>query len=267
MSPLLQLYLFTFIALLMGGFLLQLLGLLGSAGRRLGDALCRAPLVDVILFYFTALPMITGPVIAGWLGLAVSVGAQISALLIWIMIHELMHPNARKGPRIYRTLDGIVGRFRNHFGVWWTAWVVPVFWGIRFGQYVVYPVLTWTVRLPPYPQGDWVNLSRHKFSGLVGYDLIWCLYCDWMTGVWALGGEQLRNVESFWCPIRFYSDKKCKNCVVDFPDIEGGWVDAGGTMEDVTNVLEEKYEKGAKESPWFGHPTRLTIEGEDTEES
>ena len=47
-----------------------------------------------------------------------------------------------------------------------------------------------------------------KVEGLVGHDRIWCLYCDWMTGVWSLGTEMLRNVESFWCPLRFSSDAK-----------------------------------------------------------
>ena len=30
-----------------------------------------------------------------------------------------------------------------------------------------------------YKQAEWVNVSRTKFDGLVGHDLIWCLYCDW----------------------------------------------------------------------------------------
>ena len=41
-----------------------------------------------------------------------------------------------------------------------------------------------------------------------------------LTGVYSLGAEMLRNVESFWCPIRFYDGKKCDNCKLDFPDIE-----------------------------------------------
>src|SRR5262249_30687754 len=123
-------------------------------------------------------------------------------------------------------------------------------------------ILTWTVRLPKYRQGDWVNVSRQKFRGLVGHDLIWCLYCDWMTGVWSLGSEMLRNVESFWCPIRFASGKKCANCAVDFPDVFNGWVPADGTMADVASVLEAKYPAQGPQ-PWFGHPARLTVEGKE----
>jgi hypothetical protein len=99
-------------------------------------------------------------------------------------------------------------------------------------------------------------VSRQKFGGLVGHDLIWCLYCDWMTGVYSLGAEMLRNVESFWCPIRFYDGKKCENCKVDFPDLDGGWVRADGSMSEVAGVLEEKYGSGRRE--WFGHPARTT---------
>jgi thiol-disulfide isomerase/thioredoxin len=97
-------------------------------------------------------------------------------------------------------------------------------------------------------------VSRQKFEGLVGQDLIWCLYCDWMTGVYSLGAEMLRNVESFWCPIRFYDDKKCENCKLDFPDIERGWVAKEGTMEDVEEVLKKMYANS--QSSWFGHPER-----------
>ncbi len=264
MNILLQIYLGTIVGLLLVAGLVHLIGM---TTRRLGDVLCRAPMVDVVVFYFTALPWFPGAYYGGWAGLGVAVGGQITALWVWIIIHELTHPGARNGPRIYATLDGIVGRIRNHVAVWWTAWAVPLFWGIRLGEILVYPMLTWTVRLPKYRHRDWVNVSRQRFDGLVGYDLIWCLYCDWMTGVWSLGGEMLRNVESFWCPIRFYSAKKCENCVTDYPDIDGGWVDAGATMAEVTAVLEEKYTKDAPSSPWFGHPTRLTVEGEDVDGS
>ena len=104
-----------------------------------------------------------------------------------------------------------------------------------------------------------MNVSRQKFSGLVGHDLIWCLYCDWMTGVWSLGSEMLRNVESFWCPIRFHSEKKCENCKIDFPDVDTTWIPASGTMQEVTELLDEKLTGG--EHSWHGHPARLTIEG------
>src|SRR5688572_33483633 len=95
-----------------------------------------------------------------------------------------------------------------------------------------------------------------------------------MTGIWSLGSEMLRNVESFWCPIRFASDKKCANCAVDFPDIENGWVAAGGTMAQVVGTLNEKYAldgatKGRvhQHNAWFGHPARLTVEGKSVTEA
>ena len=142
---------------------------------------------------------------------------------------------------------------------WVTAVVTPLFWIVRVAEVFVYPLLTMLIGLPRYKQGDWVNVSRQKFSGLVGHDLIWCLYCDWMTGVWSLGSEMLRNVESFWCPIRFYEGKKCDNCKIDFPDVAGDWVKHDGTMMDVTTLLEAKYAGG--ERGWFGHPARLTVKG------
>ena len=53
----------------------------------------------------------------------------------------------------------------------------------------------------------------------------------------------------------FYDDKKCENCKLDFPDIEGGWVATDGTMDDVEQILKQKY--GDRHNSWFGHPDRL----------
>ncbi len=247
-------------AILGGAAILHLIPKLGGVGRAMSPAFCRAPGVDVVLLYFIVGPWIAGPVVAGWWGLLVGVIAQYAALLIWIALHELAHPGARKGPRIHSTMRRLVGGWRNHFAVWVTSLAVPAFWVVRAAEVFLYPVLTWTVRLPTYRHAEWVAVSRHKFEGLVGYDLIWCLYCDWMTGVWSLGGEMLRNVESVWCPFRFYSEKKCANCRIDFPDIEGGWVPADGAMADVARVLEEKYPRDEGNS-WYGHPVRVTREG------
>jgi hypothetical protein len=120
--------------------------------------------------------------------------------------------------------------------------------------------LIWLLDFPRYRQGDWVNVSRHKFDGLVGHDLIWCLYCDWMTGVYAFGGELLRNVESFWCPIQFDDPAKCKHCQQAFPDLASHWIRPDGTMSDVEALMEQQYGDGQRS--WFGHPERVTIEGQ-----
>lgn len=238
---------------------------IGPGGKRLAEACCRAPLLDIIITAFTVAPLVLGAWWHGWAGAAGAVIGQIAAVLIWTPLHELTNPEARRGPRIVHSLNRAVGRVRNHTAVWWTAWAVPVFWIVRVAQYFVYPPLTWLVGLPKYRSADWVNVSRHKFRGLVGHDLIWCLYCDWMTGVWSLGSEMLRNVESFWCPIRFDSTKKCENCRIDFPDIEGGWVPADGDIADAAALIESKYPRGGIDgkgtNPWFGHPARLTVEG------
>ena len=65
----------------------------------------------------------------------------------------------------------------------------------------------------------------------------------------------LRNVKSFWCPIRFYDGKKCENCQLDFPDIANGWVAAEGTINDVVQLLKQKY--SGRNNSWFGHRDRL----------
>jgi hypothetical protein len=72
--------------------------------------------------------------------------------------------------------------------------VIPVFFLIRFAEIFVYPILVWQLGFPKYNHNEWVNVSRQKFQGLIGYDLIWCLY--W-TGVYSLGAEMLRISSKF----------------------------------------------------------------------
>ena len=263
MTDLLIVFAATLGALLLGAGVLHLIPFLGPPGRRLSEWLCRAPGLDIPITYFTAAPLVAGPIVAGWLGLLGAVAGQVAAVMAWTVLHELAHLDDRRGPRIVAVINSKVGRVRNHLAVWTTALVVPVFWIIRVAEYVVYPPLIHLVRFPRYRHAEWVNVSRHKFRGLVGHDLIWCLYCDWMTGVWSLGAEMLRNVESFWCPIRFDSAKKCENCRHDFPDIEGGWVPSDADMETVTGELDRRYPGPGGRTAWWGHPVRLTIGGSE----
>lgn len=251
----------------------------GSAGKALAEAMSKAPLLDVLVGWFTVMPPLVGFFVGatiggnglwwnsfmhGKIGAVAAIVGQIVAMQTWVFLHELANPAARKGPRILKVLNAKVGRFRNHSAVWWTALAVPLFAMVRVAELVMWPMLTLLVKFPRYKQGEWINVSRHKFSGLVGHDLIWCLYCDWMTGVWSLGTEMLRNVESFWCPIRFSSTAKCENCKIDFPDIEGGWVAADAGMAEVTATLEKQYPGLAGgDNSWFGHPARLTVKGKD----
>ena len=259
MKSLLNIYLYLVGALALGALFLHLIPRLGKAGKNLSDFFCYAPGIDLALAYFMLLPLIIGAGLRGWSGIAIALAAEFSALLLWIIFHELVNYKHLKSPKISRTMSGIVGGWRNHLAMWITLLAVPGFWVVRFTQIVAYTPLPWLVGFPKYEAKEWINVSRQKFEGLVGYDLIWCLYCDWMTGVWSLGTEMLRNVESFWCPIRFYSNKKCENCKIDFPDIENGWVEANGSMEDVVQLLQQEYGK-TKDHSWFGHPSRLPIE-------
>ncbi len=254
----------TVAAMLTGAAVLHLIPRFGSAGRKLSAVMCRAPGLDVSITYFTVAPLIIGPIVAGWPGLAGAVVGQFTSVYIWEWIHEALHLAARRGPRIVKVINSKVGTVRNHVATWVTALCTPVFWVIRVAELLVYPPLTMLVGLPKYNHADWVNVSRQKFEGLVGHDLIWCLYCDWMTGIWSLGSEMLRNVESFWCPIRFASGKKCANCATDFPDLENGWVPADGNMVDVTATLERMYP--GNQRAWFGHPVRITVKGKSLEE-
>jgi len=238
-----------------------LLSLLRRAPGRLGrlhEALCQAPGLDVVVFLMTLAPPIAAALLAGWVGLGAAILGQVLSLHVWVELHELAHPGAARAPRMLRIQNRLLGRTANHVALWLSVVVLPVFWAIRLGELLVWPPLRACARFPRYRQGDWVNVSRHKYDALVGHDLIWCLYCDWMTGVYSLAGEMLRNVESFWCPIRFLDAAKCANCRVDFPDVDE-WVEPTETLEPAITLMERKYGGGRHE--WFGHPARLTVEG------
>ncbi len=259
MPPILRVFLVVSASLVALTVILHALSRLGRPGRAAADWCTKAPGLDVVVFTMTVLPWIGGAAWAGWMGLLGGLTGQLAALGVWVVGHEFVNREAVRGPRIVSFINRSVGRWQNHAALWVTAVSVPVFWQVRLAEVLLYPFLVWLLRFPRYNQAEWVNVSRQKFKGLVGHDLIWCLYCDWMTGVYSLGAEMLRNVESFWCPIRFQSGKKCDNCKLDFPDITGGWVPADGTMTDVERVLEERYSSGRRE--WFGHPARLTVRG------
>lgn len=251
----LVLYISLIISLLLGSLFFHVLPKIGKNGILISEFFCCAPGIDLALTYFMILPLALGIFFLGGKGLIIAFFGELTSLFIWIILHELSHYQNKGKGQIASTLSGIFGKWRNHLAVWITALAIPVFWAIRFAEIIVYPPLTWLIKLPKYEVKEWVNISRHKFEGLVGYDLIWCLYCDWMTGVWSLGSEMLRNVESFWCPIKFDCNKKCENCSQDFPDVVNSWVLADGNMEDVTNLLKDKYDN-VNDSSWFGHSSR-----------
>ena len=233
---------------------LIILTLLISLCSKKNDALLRTPSLDIVVGLFTWIPWIITSSLYGWHGLLGCFIGQMTMLSSFCNIHTIL--NRYKGPTLKHTLNQIVGPTRNHIGLLISLLALPVLLMVRSGQIFIYPLLRWTLNFPKYNDGDWINISRQKFSGLVGHDLIWCLYCDWMTGIYSFGGEMLRNVESFWCPIRFYDSKKCENCKIDFPDVKD-WVSADGSISDVTNLLIEKYPIGSKKPrTWYGHPDR-----------
>ena len=238
--------------------LLVIMPRLGKLGKTISEAFTRAPWLDLIILMLLPIPWLIGSLVAGWWGLAATIVGQITAMQLWIFFHESTHRSATGGSRIVRFLNQEIGWWRNHLGLWISTLALPMFLMIRLAETLTYPFFIWIVGFPKYNHGDWVNVSRQKFDGLVGHDLLWCWYCDWMTGVYSLGAEMLRNVESFWCPIRFYDDKKCENCKLDFPDLENGWVAADRNMDDVVELMEEKYE--GQTHSWFGHPERSDSE-------
>ena len=267
----LWLVVFSLVFCLLVAGLLHLLPRVG--GDKWGDWLAEAPGLDVAVFALTVLPQLVAIVagIAAGAGFfttvfwfCAAVVGQGLALFTWMRLHELAHKEAMQGPRLKRSMNRAVGPVRNGFAVWWTALAVPVFAIIRLAEIVVYPPLVKIIHLPAYETKNFINVSRQKHEHLVGADRIWCLYCDWMTGVWSLGTEILRNIESFWCPLRYGNAAKCENCVQEFPDIDGGWAPADSGMAGAVAAAEKHYpgpldENGLPFNSWFGHPKRKEL--------
>src|SRR5215217_900208 len=87
----------TVAAILLGAGVLHLIPRLGALGQRISDALCRAPMLDLVVTYFTAAPMIVGPILAGWRGFAGGVVGQVTGLILWTLLHEAAHSQVRRG--------------------------------------------------------------------------------------------------------------------------------------------------------------------------
>lgn len=213
---------------------------LGRFGEFIERNFSRIPLLDVAVSLFSWIPWTIALIVGGTAALVGTVGGQMIALIVWSWIHDLANPEAARGPRILKFLNKRFGWWRNNMALWLTLIALPLFLSIRLLQIFLYPWMTWLIGWPKYDQSQWISVSRYKFRNLVGQDLVWCLYCDWMTGVYALTTRILRVTESYWCPVRFYDAVKNKYCRQDFPDIDK-WVSNEGTMEDVEKLLDNMY--------------------------
>jgi hypothetical protein len=214
----------------------------------------KAPWVDFFVSLFTLAPWVAGWLLDRWSGVAAAVLAQIVFLHVFCAVDRALR--GKPGPTLEGAQARVLGWWRNQLCLLVQTPAIPVFWMIRLAEIVLYPPIAWLGKLPTYKSSEWVNLSRHKFDGLVGHDLLWCWYCDWMTGLWSLGGDMLRNIESFWCPIRFCDDCKCRNACTDFPDL-AKWARADGNVADAVRVFDEHYD-GKRKNSWWGHPDRRT---------
>jgi len=217
------------------------------------DKIAQAPALDFFISLFTWIAWAVGVWWWGWLGLAAAVVAQILFLHAFCLVHRALR--GKKGRTLTDAQGRVLGPIRNQLCLLVQTPAIFAFVAIRAAQLILYPPIAALGRLPTYRQAEWVNLSRHKYSGLIGYDLLWCWYCDWMTGLWCLGSEMLRNIESFWCPIQFQSPEKNRNAAIDFPDVKK-WAPPDGTMEDAVRLIEKHYDANRSNS-WWGHPDHI----------
>lgn len=225
------------------------------------DKIATAPALDGFISVFTWIPWVAGGWVQGWLGVAAAVVAQLVFLHAFCLVHRALR--GKKGRTLTDAQGRVLGPIRNQLCLLVQTPAIFVFVGIRVAELLLYPAIAALGRLPTYRQGEWVNLSRHKYDGLIGYDLLWCWYCDWMTGLWCLGSEMLRNIESFWCPIQFQSPEKNTHASIDFPDVKN-WAPPDGTMEDAVRAFEQHYD-GKRLNSWWEHPDRRKPDGSPNE--
>jgi hypothetical protein len=222
------------------------------------EKVAQAPVLDFFVSLFTWIPWVAGARMHGWQGLLSAILAQILFLHAFCLVDRALRGRKSGSRTLTDAQAHLLGPIRNQLALLMTTPAVAAFALVRLVEILTYPTVAWLAKLPRYNSSEWINLSRHKYDGLIGYDLVWCWYCDWMTGVWALGSEMLRNIESFWCPIQFRSPVKNSNTSTDFPDVKK-WAPADGTMEDAVRAFEEHYD-GKRPNSWWGHPDRNKTE-------
>ena len=227
-------------------------GILCRLAFHISEKIVRAPFLDLLISIFTWIPWVVGFFLNGWLGALSSLFSQFLGIYVFCFLDRAIR--GKPADTLTAAQGRVLGPLRNHIALLATTPATVAFIAVRLTELLVYPPVAWLAKLPTFKSSDWVNLSRHKYQGLTGPDLLWCWYCDWMTGLWALGSEMLRNIESFWCPIRFRDEAKNRNASTDFPDVEK-WAQADAGIEEAIKVFEEHYD-GKRKNSWFGHPDR-----------
>lgn len=221
-----------------------------TAGLRLAPAGARDRLlagfgVDAVIGLFTLGPFALALALpaarqGGWLAqLIAPAGAMVVFTVLFCIVDEALR-GERGGFRIRAYWTGRDGWARYLTG-WLCFAATPVFWLIRAGQILLYPPLRWAWGLPRLRARDYIALSRHKTKGLAGADYLFCVYCEWMTGLWSLGTEMLRHLESMWCPLRFRGEGQCERCAATFADLEH-WADPAEGLAGVQRFYELHYE-------------------------
>lgn len=213
-----------------------------AVGRRL-EFLARPPAVDCVVILYTAAPWIAGGFAGAqihqhWLGGVGGVAAVTVAQILALEIFDWVHCRiaARQGIQdlqINRSIERRFGKLKNRTCLWLTVPSIPFFLYNRLG-FLGYFLFEWMLGFSHFKSSDYITVSRQKIQNLVGADLVWCLYCDWMTGGWTLTSEILNEVESFWCPLKFSDATKCAKCANYFSI--GHWTPPQTTAAEIGKI-------------------------------
>ena len=149
-------------------------GILTRLAYALSDKIAQAPWLDLFISLFTWAPWVMGGFLDGWLGLLAALVAQLVFLHAFCFVHRALR--GKKGRTLTDAQGRILGPFRNQLCLMVQTPAIIVFVQVRVAEILIYPPIAWLGKLPTYKSSEWVNLSRHKYDGLIGYDLLWCWY-------------------------------------------------------------------------------------------
>jgi hypothetical protein len=151
---------------------LAVIAILTRIAYAVTDRVAEAPLLDIIVSLFTWVPWLSGAWLMGWTGVAAAVVGQLCFLHAFCLTHRMLR--GRKGRTLTDAQGRILGPFRNQLCLMVQTPAIIVFTQVRLAEIFLYPPVAWLGKLPTYQASEWVNLSRHKYDGLIGYDLHWC---------------------------------------------------------------------------------------------
>lgn len=155
-------------AFILGGLFLA--GVACRIAFAISEKIVRAPFLDILISVFTWIPWAVGFWLNGWIGVLSALFAQWLGIYVFCLMDRVIR--GKPADTLTAAQGRVIGPFRNHLALLATTPATVAFVAVRLTEILVYPVVAWLAKLPTYKSSEWVNLSRHKYAGLIGPDLL-----------------------------------------------------------------------------------------------